>query len=253
VHRLFPDKQVTSLADYVNALSKLPKRDILWFRGQTTLKTLLPTLARQGPDWISNEPMLMNRFRQNAVSLLPQSPRIDSDWSWLLLMQHYGVPTRLLDWTENALVALFFSVMSVSGRDTRATKGCVWVLDPLALNSESNITTAGLDIPTLDVATELHDYVPDEVSKTPRVRPPVAVLAMRLFPRLVAQSGVFTLIHREAKSLERIRQSKYVGRILVPGSAKSRIIDELTTMGVTRLSLFPELESVAIHVKTFLR
>jgi hypothetical protein len=105
----------------------------------------------------------------------------------------------------------------------------------------------------LDVTGELHDYLPDEVSTSPRARPPVAVLAMRMFPRLVAQSGVFTLLHREAVSLERIRQGRYVGRIVVPGSAKARISGELTAMGVTRLSLFPELQNVAIHVMGFMK
>jgi hypothetical protein len=212
-------------------------------------------LARRGPKWISDETMLNKRFRQNALALLPDGSRIDSDWSWLLLMQHYGVPTRLLDWSENPLAGLFFATVSMRGRMTKGTDGCVWVLDPVALKSEANIPASGNDIPTLDVDDLLlADYAPAEVAKASGyVRPPIAVLAMRMFPRLVAQSGVFTLIHRDRTPIEQIRRRKYVGRIVVPGTAKQRIAKQLSDMGVTRLSLFPELESVAALARSFLR
>jgi hypothetical protein len=170
-------------------------------------------------------------------------------------MQHYGVPTRLLDWTENPLAGLFFATMSMRGRSTKGKDGCVWVLDPVALNGEANIPPSRNDLPTLDVDDLLlADYAPAEVAKaTDYIRPPIAVLAMRMFPRLVAQSGVFTLIHRDRTPIEDVRRRRYVGRIVVPGAAKTLIAKQLSVMGVTRLSLFPELESVATLARSFLR
>lgn len=249
---LFTDIRVRNVTQYVSALAQVRRRRrILWFRGQNNLRwRLLPSLARLRGDWLSTEAMLIKRFRQNALPLLPQADR--SDWDWLLLMQHHGVPTRLLDWTENALAGLFFATVSVRGRETAGTGGCVWVLDPVALNGEANLSMATNDIPTLGVDVALGDYLPTAVAESVTTLAPLAVLAQRMFPRLVAQSGVFTIIHRKRTPIERIRSGTYVGRIIVPGNAKERIARELSDMGVTRLSLFPELDSVAEFVKGFL-
>lgn len=248
---LFTDKKVRSVTEYIDVLRQITRNRVLWFRGQTNSeKRLVPGLARRGKDWLSDEAMLINRFRQNAVALLPSASR--TDWDWLLLMQHYGVPTRLLDWTENSLAGLYFAAVSMRGRNTKAIAGCVWVLDPVALNGEAMMTPATNDIPTLGVDQALREYLPSEVAAALNVRPPVAVLAMRMFPRLVAQSGVFTLIHRRPTPIELVQEGAYVGRIVVPGKAKERIAKELASMGISRLSLFPELDSVAIHVKSLL-
>jgi hypothetical protein len=259
---LFPLTRVRTVAEYASVLARIRRRRrILWFRGQNNIRwKLVPSLARgRGRDWIAAEAMLVKRFRQNALPLL--SPQVRSEWDWLLLMQHYGVPTRLLDWTENALAGLYFATVSARGRDdVSRTDGCVWVLDPVALNREANLPTTGNDIPTLDVdVASLRDYLPTAVAETVStgsaeyVRPPLAVLAQRMFARLVAQQGVFTLIHRDRTPIEGIRGGRYAGQIVVPGRAKGRIARELAEMGVTRLSLFPELDSVAEVAKGFLK
>lgn len=249
---LFAIQRVRTVAQYVSVLARIRRDRILWFRGQNDARwRLVPSLARRRGDWLAAEAMLMKRFRQNALPLIPETSR--TEWAWLLLMQHHGVPTRLLDWTEDALAGLYFATVSMRGRNTSRTDGCVWVLDPVALNGEANMPGAGNDIPTLDVDDALREYLPGAVASAANTRPPVAVLAMRMFPRLVAQSGVFTLIHRQRTPIQRIRGGAYVGRIVVPGSAKVRIAKELADMGVTRLSLFPELESVAELAKSFLR
>ena len=259
---LFPDARVRSVAEYASVLARIRRRRrILWFRGQNNVRwELVSSLARgRGREWFSAEAMLVKRFRQNALPLL--SPQVRTEWDWLLLMQHHGVPTRLLDWTENALAGLFFATVSARGRvDVSRTDGCVWVLDPVALNREANLPTSGNDIPTLDVdVASLREYLPTAVAEAVSsgsdeyVRPPLAVLAQRMFARLVAQQGVFTLIHRDRTPIEHIRDGRYVGRILVPRAAKARLARELAEMGVTRLSLFPELDSVAEVAKGFLK
>jgi hypothetical protein len=250
----FTDITVATVAEYVDALSALPTKPARWFRGQTNARwRLTPGLVRSGgTGWLQAEARLLTRFRQNALPLVPPGTKTDSNWDWLLLMQHYGVPTRLLDWTENALAGLYFATVSQNHHSGPRVPGCVWVLDPVGLNVESAIPNLGDDIPTLGVGSVLDEYDHGSVASAPHARPPVAVLAMRMFPRLVAQAGVFTLVHRVTTPLQRLKDGAFVGRILIPPDAKSHIADELTTLGVTRLSLFPELDSVAVLSRAYL-
>src|SRR5277367_6748625 len=71
---------------------------------------------------------LMTDFKRVAAIKLPRPPHFDSELEWALIAQHYGLPTRLLDWTESATTALYFACLA-DDRD-----GVVFILNPVALN-----------------------------------------------------------------------------------------------------------------------
>ena len=100
------DKNITSIADMVKELKAVsdPKRGPAWFRGHADSSwKLQPNYDRlQKP---AKETELLSRFRQNANLLLSHAPALPNDFGWMFLMQHYGVPTRLLDWSESPLSA----------------------------------------------------------------------------------------------------------------------------------------------------
>ena len=90
--------------------------ELAWYRGcgDSSYK-LFPTLYRHPAkktlaDLGELEKQLMTRFRQRSLPF--QSRTFSTDWDLIFFMQHYGVPTRLLDWTENPFIGLYFALMS---------------------------------------------------------------------------------------------------------------------------------------------
>jgi len=112
----------------------------LWFRGhEKTDYKLIPSILResigQNGRYV-DEVSLTRHFK----ALNPDAATSDaSDFEWLVTMQHYLAPTRLLDWTENLLVALYFAVRNPSFDDKE--DAAVWILNARRLNSYTSGTT----------------------------------------------------------------------------------------------------------------
>jgi len=108
-----------------------------WFRGQanSTWK-LIPKAGRDEYFLDDNRDLgRFNAWREKAIAYYPNLPK--NDWEALAVAQHYGLATRLLDWTENPLVATYFAVAAEENCD-----GAVYIYEPNAfLDKENNSLT----------------------------------------------------------------------------------------------------------------
>lgn len=249
------DESFASTAEFLKVLSQLStiiNDDTVWFRGhaKSTYK-LLPSLARDHKA-LDRESLLSKRFKQNAYPFRQSPPQ--SEWEWLFLMQHFGVPTRLLDWTESPLVALYFAVNDADPNHD-ANDANIWALLPAKYNFEIPRLRpmVSVDIPCFGVDKVLDDYRPDQMAlETMSNKFPVAAIAHRQNERIMAQLGVFTIMHRDMTPLEDIA-SNFLAKLTIPSNAKPQLRNELNALRVTQMTLFPELTSVALITKDLLK
>lgn len=153
-------------------------RDYVVFRGVSNATyDLIPSIGRlslrkRKGDFERVEMDMFTSFKQRAMSCIEFTPC--NDWEWLALAQHHGLPTRLLDWTRNPLVALFFAVGS---ERVQGTESAIYALDPYKWPLNPNNGGS-----PFECKEDTEIFVSTYVTK-----------------RLVAQNGLFT-VHKNPKS-----------------------------------------------------
>jgi hypothetical protein len=237
-----------------------------WFRGQADAGES-PRAAIFKADF--DECRMVTTFRLKAMAfgatLGPE--RLDQ---WLFLMQHHGLPTRLLDWTESPLLACFFAVAAWANSEKPeehyldGENMAVWMIHPIQLNRLSSFR----DIPNTWVLGKTRDnfrmafHPMDEreilsnlpVSDEHGLQPtefPLAVHASAVDTRVVVQRSCFTLYGRREEDLEtqlgptELVSGGYFRKYLIPRSSAAQILKELDSMGISFSTVYPDLGGLA--------
>ncbi len=253
------EKKVESLAEFSISISEIAQKkigDALWFRGckKSTYK-LTPTLFRHKDidnveKLLELENRLLTRFSQRALPFLPGGLP-ESNWERMFLMQHYGVPTRLLDWTENAFVALWFALSHANASNRNEGDATVWILNPAEWNREvfAHISYPGGVLSTADEL--LNPYKPQmqDARRSTMNNAPVALYGTHNSPRIVAQRGVFTVAGQSLDPLESFSNPEHhtgsLIRIDIPERSRDRILIDLRSTGFSESMIFPDLDGLA--------
>lgn len=241
------EQEIKTLSDYISFITSLKcDHEKLWFRGHASSEyKLMPTVYRPPYDW-KKESVLLHQFKARAVRFLDSLPNNDEEW--LFIMQHHSTPTRLLDWSESALVALSFAVQ-FRRKEHEAKDAVVWCLDPIKLNSK--IRSAELEDEPIPNICESEFLKKMYFTSIMQPEFPVAIIGPQNTERIVAQKGVFTLFpKKESFEMETVDKSEeFLVKIAIPKENIDSIKKELYFIGVTESSLFPELDSISKELK----
>lgn len=243
---------VSSIADLLREIEDVRKMwgENIWFRGHYDAEwSLLPTLLRKRSDIenvMAGEDLAIKVFQQNAKTILGNVP--GNLMELLFWMQHHGAPTRLLDWSESPLVALYFATNDE--HVSAVVDGAIWFLNPIGLNKNANIEEYDNFIPAYTDQDIVKSYNPDDIKKNKRVKcKPIAMIATRNNSRIQAQQGVFTIHHLDFTPIEKVGDGSHIRKLTIPASAKSSLKDQLKMLGISHFQLFPELDSIGKIVR----
>ena len=242
---------VTSLAgfvDWVEAVSDKFREEKeypgIWFRGvSNSTYALLPGLYRRNPGsdtYADADDELRYEFQRRARPLTTDI-RPQNNWEWYFIMQHYRVPTRLLDWTDAALVALHFAVQGCVG-DARSA---VWALNPFAMNQHLGfLGPVGVDWPGVD------RYLPPPYTGWAKVpKRPIAIDPPLVAARMLVQHSHFTLHGKDRRPLEDMKNLMGPSRLVkvvvdLEPDDREFLLWQLRLCGILETSIFPDLEGL---------
>jgi len=234
------NNKISSIREFINIIDDdtfeyqgLPFVRTFFYRGVQNFREhkLIPSVARK---WSGNldslqdiEKSILDKFKMRAPAQLGFRP--SNDWEWLMLGQHHGLPTRLLDWTMNPLVALYFAC---AGDNYISADGAVYRLSGLEqLNSEY--------------------FSNPDFSNPFRVERDYYIYPPHISPRITAQSSAFTVSKNPIKPLEIPSIDRDRGpndTIMIKADTKGKILKQLIDLGIGPATLFPDIDGLCKQI-----
>lgn len=206
---------------------------IYLFRGQSNNFRLLPGIARPKYKFsftkLDTEQRILDEFKAHSLPYLKIFPKTDLEY--LVVAQHYGLPTRLLDWTENALAALFFAV------STKVENGMKPEVRVCSFPNTSDIIIRDYELKIFE-------------QKNVKFFKPTSFL-----DRIISQSGWFSMHPQSGHNTGSYIQADKISnteirfsRIIIDPDYAGNIYRTLNDCGINKFSIFKDLDSLGTYL-----
>ena len=276
-----PDEKVATLGKFVERVGEFRRSwgledKELWFRGERRKHStiLRPQLYRPPkdrsmkpvPELLGIENKLYDDFQRCAVQLCNEkTPEEDWDWDSYFLMQHHNAPTRLLDWSDGALMALHFAVRDKAKDDF--DDPVVYVMEPYRLldklkalpeteNTKTQWKAYVEKHPEYELAADEWEtaYLPadeDDLAEMSVPGPPLLLEFPHITRRVAAQRSRFMVFGTNPAWLaeEFEKPDSTIQAITIDGASSPNIRVELRDSGVTESVIFPDLDGLGREMK----
>ncbi len=214
----------------------------LWYRGEENASlTLIPSIQRSKKR-LACERYITNDFYTRARQITDNPPSKHNYAGWVSLMQHYGLPTRMLDWSQSPLIAVFFATETY--KNLPDTDACVWVLAPGLLNEKEGF---GNCIYPIDADTTQEMLLPafKHAHHNPElVNRILACSSTENNLRMYSQHSNFT-VHNSLERLEDICDENMLYKIIIPHERKEYFFGSLRALGITESFVYPDLDHIS--------
>lgn len=278
-----PDLKIGALSTFLQQLDKRGTggKPLRYFRGHSKQSFQLKPSIFRNSGWIANEATMLKEVILRCPNDFAGGV---TTFQCLVKMQHYGLPTRLLDVTGNPLVALYFACESHDEDDEDGEVlafgydiGAVKYFDSDTVSVIANLSRRPPDFavpepidadpPNTEEAIRqfnahdsikllLHDIGNDKPHFAPKIRREdlarvICVKPLMDNPRIIRQEGAFLLFGcDEIKSRPaKLEETTIVARLTINRDEKQNLRDQLRLLGITRATMYPEIEHVAMHIK----
>lgn len=242
---------IKSLSDYIKAVNYISHifTDHIWFRGHPKCKYKnLPTIYREDT-WLKKD--YCYAYEYEVFKNFKRKCKInkESDYEYLHLMQHYGLPTRLLDWTESSLIALFFAIHDIN----ECQNPTVWVIDPYDFNKVLHRDSTIYFFYGNKVHEIINSYINPKDDKFENIPvSPIAVLPSFYDERVIAQKSCFVLFGNRKSSLEElVLVDEYfnLAKIIIDTRSAFQILIDLNLAGIDYHTVYPDIYGLVQEIK----